>query len=94
MDEATLTAEKLKTLREFYAYLQSNVCGLFGIVPGEGYECMPRGIAILKKLFQEFEKAVIAGNESEFVKNAPEEAFAPTLSSGDADEDWDRDDDE
>jgi hypothetical protein len=79
MDETTQTADKLKTLREFYAYLQMNICGLFDIVPGEGCGCYPRGIAVLEQLFKQVEEAVVAGTESEFVKNAPVEAYAPKL---------------
>ena len=74
-----MTDVKLETLHLFNEYLQKNICGLFDIVPGEGYEYDPRGIEILQKLFKKFEKAVVAGNESEFVKNAPEEEYASKL---------------
>lgn len=76
---ATSTDVKLQTLRAFRMYLDKNVHGVFGMIPNEGCECLPDGIEILERLFENFEKAVIAGNENEFVKKAPEEEYAMKL---------------
>ena len=80
MATTTVTQAKLETLHEFHAYLQKNIGGIFDLIPGEGLEYLPRGIKILEKLFKKFENAVVAGNEGEFVKNAPEDEYAPSLS--------------